>query len=171
MHKWPARVFINRMLALLRTNPHKKRITFDQDFFQDLNWLLTFLPRLNGFTCFQKTVIPEDHTLNVDASLTDFGGVWSNRVYVSPIVQLTQLKIVHLEMLNILVALRIWKEFWRHSTVKIFCDNKAVVQVSECLAESSTSISTFNHFISSEAFQDFYILHHVYGTSSVCKPS
>ena len=69
----------------------------------------------------------------MDASLTGLGGVWANRVYASPIIQLTQfdLKIVHLEMLNILVALRIWKIFWIHSTVRIFCDNKAVVQVAE----------------------------------------
>ena len=69
----------------------------------------------------------------MDASLTGLGGIWSDRFYASPFVQLTQfdLKLVHLEMLNILVALRIWKEFWRHSTVKTFCDNKALVQVAE----------------------------------------
>ena len=129
----PARIFINRMLALLRTNPHKNRINLNQDFFQDLNWFLTFLPRFNGVTCIHKMVIPEDHRLHVDASLTGLGGVWANRVYASPIIQLIQfdLKIVHLEMLNILVALRVWTIFWRHSTVWIFCDNKAVVQVAE----------------------------------------
>ena len=38
----PARIFINRMLALLRTNPHKNRINLNQEFFRDLNWFLTF---------------------------------------------------------------------------------------------------------------------------------
>ena len=129
----PARLFINRMLTLLRKNGHRNKITLDRDFFKDLNWFLTFLPQFNGITCINKTVIPEDHTLHVDASLTGLGGVWSNRVYASPIIQLTyfDLKIVHLEMLNILVALRKWKQFWLHSTVKNFCDNKAVVQVVE----------------------------------------
>ena len=89
--------------------------------------------QFNGITCINKTVIPEDHTLHVDASLTGLGGVWSNRVYASPIIQLTyfDLKIVHLAMLNILVALRKWKHFWLHSTLKIFCGNKAVVKVVE----------------------------------------
>ena len=37
--------------------------------------------------------------------------------------------IVHLEMLNILAALRVWQEAWRNSKVGIACDNLAVVQV------------------------------------------
>ena len=118
----PERLFINRMLTLLRKNAHRNKITLDRDFCKDLNWFLTFLPQFNGITCINKTVIPEDHTLHVDASLTGLGGVWSNRVYASPIIQLTyfDLKIVHLEMLNILLPLRKWKQFWLHSTVKIF---------------------------------------------------
>ena len=127
----PARIFINRMLTLLRNNAHKKKITLNHDFFQDLRWFLTFLPNFNGITCISKAMIPEDHTLYVDASLTGLGGVWSNRVYAAPVIQLVKLdlKIVHLEMLNILVALRKWNQFWSHSTVRIYCDNIAVVQV------------------------------------------
>ena len=135
MHKCvkPARLFINRMLTFLRKNAHSNKITLDREIFQDLNWFLTFLPQFNGITCINKAIIAEDHTLHVDASLTGLGGVWSNRIYASPIIQLTcfDLKIVHLEMLNILVALRKWQNFWLHSTVKSFCDNKAVVQVVE----------------------------------------
>ena len=39
------------------------------------------------------------------------------------------LKIVHLEMLNLLIALRLWAQQWSHSRVRFFCDNSAVVQV------------------------------------------
>ena len=46
----PTKVFINRMLNLLRTNPHKKRIHLDQEFFHDLNWFLKFLPGFNETT-------------------------------------------------------------------------------------------------------------------------
>ena len=34
-------------------------------------------------------------------------------------------------MFNILLALRVWGDFWQHSTVSLFCDNLAVVQVVE----------------------------------------
>ena len=37
--------------------------------------------------------------------------------------------IVHLEMLNILVAIRTWGEAWAGTTVRIHCDNQAVVSV------------------------------------------
>ena len=37
--------------------------------------------------------------------------------------------IVHLEMFNIVIALRLWAKFWAHSYVRIHCDNMAVVQV------------------------------------------
>ena len=39
------------------------------------------------------------------------------------------LNIVHLEMLNILVALRVCNQCWAKSRVRIACDNEAVVHV------------------------------------------
>ena len=38
-------------------------------------------------------------------------------------------QIVHLEMLNILVALRAWGSQWLHKHISIACDNEAVVFV------------------------------------------
>ena len=127
----PARIFINRMLSVFRDTFPNDTISLTSQFFRDLEWFITFLPKFNGVTFISKTVIPHDHTLHIDASLTGLGGIWSNRVYATPIVPLFHftLKIVHLEMLNILVAMRKWKRFWSHSKVKIFCDNMAVVQV------------------------------------------
>ena len=37
--------------------------------------------------------------------------------------------IVHLEMLNILVALRVWAKQWANKKVLLKCDNQAVVSV------------------------------------------
>ena len=37
--------------------------------------------------------------------------------------------IVHLEMLNILVALRVWGDQWSNQKIKIVCDNEAMVAV------------------------------------------
>ena len=39
------------------------------------------------------------------------------------------LQIVHLEMLNILAAIRVWQNQWKDKKVGIACDNLAVVQV------------------------------------------
>ena len=70
-----------------------------------------------------------NETLCIDASLTGIGGVWKNRVYASPILDIPDLKIVHLEMINILIAIRIWANHWQYKTVTFSCDNMAVVQV------------------------------------------
>ena len=127
----PARVFINRMLALFSNNYDKERIHLTAEFFKDLAWFLTFLPQFNRISFITKKAIPHNHALHVDASLTGLGGVWCNRVYATPIIPLLHfdLKIVHLEMLSLLVAIRKWKRFWSHSKVKVHCDNMAVVQV------------------------------------------
>ena len=127
----PARIFINRMLAVFRQNAHKKRIKLTQEFFQDLSWFLEFLPTFNGITYLVKTEVLGENYVYLDASLTGLGAIWNNRVYSTPIFVIPgfQLKIVHLEMLNIVLALRTWGSYWKHHKIKIFCDNLAVVQV------------------------------------------
>ena len=37
--------------------------------------------------------------------------------------------ICHLEMLNILLALRVWIDHWANSMISVACDNQAMVQV------------------------------------------
>ena len=116
------------MLELFRNNSHKKKIYLSTSFFQDLEWFKKFLPHFNGTTIFGKPYIPESEALH-----SDMGAIWHNRVYSTPVPAIPgfDLKIVHLEMLNIIVVLRLWCPLWQHSQVKIFCDNEAVVQVVE----------------------------------------
>ena len=68
------------------------------------------LPVFNGITIIDKNSIPADHTLHINASLTGLGGVWNMDVYRTPVFPTIGLsfKIVHLEMLNIVVALCLW---------------------------------------------------------------
>ena len=113
------------------TSAGKKRIKLTPEFFLDIKWFQKFLPDFNDITSFDKPSLPHKDTLHLDASLTGLGSIWSNRVYSSPILTIPgfDFKIVHLEMINILIALRLWGKFGKHSTVKIFCDNQAVVQM------------------------------------------
>ena len=80
----------------------------------------------NGITYIRK---PEARTLHIDASLT--GGIWNQEVYSTPIFDIYdfQLKIVHLEMLNLAIALKLGGQKWAYMTVRFYCDNLAVVQV------------------------------------------
>ena len=129
----PARTFVNRILTVFRKHHDKSRILISEDFRQDIKWFTTFLPHFNGITILKKEPIKDSNTLHIDASLTGLGGVWGHRVYSTPIYPISDFKhkIVHLEMFNILLALRTWGDFWQHSTVSLFCDNLAVVQVVE----------------------------------------
>ena len=78
-----------------------------------------------------KDDLEDNETLCIDAFLTDIGGVWGNRVYAIPILDIPDFafKIVHLEMINILITIRIWAKHCQHKSVTFFCDNMAVVQV------------------------------------------
>ena len=119
------------LTQLFRNASDKRRIHLNSDFHKDLAWFLAFLPHFNGITYINKPNLPYNHTLHIDASLTGLGGIWNNQVYATPIFDIygMDLKIVHLEMLNLLIALRLWAQQWSHSRVRFFCDNSAVVQV------------------------------------------
>ena len=126
-----ARVFINRILALFHKNSGKKRIYLDHKFHRDIAWFPEFLPVVNGITYFKKLEVDKEQNLFLDASLTGSGCMWRNRVYATPVIDIPNfhLAIVHLEMLNVIIALRLWGGHWRHMHIAIVCDNYSVVQV------------------------------------------
>ena len=82
-------------------------------------------------TYLRRESIPHFDSLHLDTSLTGLWGTWNNRVYATPVLGIPgfQLRIVHLEMFNIVIALRLWAKFLACLYVKIFCDPLAVVRV------------------------------------------
>ena len=58
------------------------------------------------------------------------GVIWGSQVYALTIpLGYTNFQIVHLQILNILAAIRLWQTQWSDKKVEIACDNQAVVQV------------------------------------------
>ena len=101
----PARIFLNRMLAFLRCMGVQKMATLTSEFFRDLNWFCTFLKQFNSVVYYDPRPIQAE--LHLDACLTGMGGVFGNQCYALPIPRnFRQYSIVHLEMLNIVVALK-----------------------------------------------------------------
>ena len=127
----PARIFVNRILAVFRDNSHKSRIKLTKEFHKDVQWFINFLPFFSGSTKIFRDEALHINSLHIDACLTGVGGIWNNRVYAAPIPTFVglNLKITHLEMINVLIALRVWAPHWAQSTVTFSCDNLAVVQV------------------------------------------
>ena len=124
----PARYFLNRMLHLLRASHETTHIVLDQHFHRDLNWFNTFLIQYNGVTFYDNHVV--QYTVHLDASLQGLGGVCQNMVYALPIpLGFMQYSIVHLEILNLVVAIKLWASVWRDKVIEIKCDNMAVVEV------------------------------------------
>ena len=124
----PARVFLNRMLDLLRSAHGRSKNFLMPEFKRDLRWFAKFLPTYNGVSLHDHK--PIHATLELDACLTGFGGCCGCHVYHLPIVRgFMNWSIVHLEMVNILIAIRLFKPLWSTRKVLIKCDNEAVVSV------------------------------------------
>ena len=126
----PARIFINRILHLFRTTTGRT-ILLSESFYRDIEWFVRFLASFNGTTYIQRDMMTHADSLYLDASLMGIGGFWASRVYTSPLhlLPVQGLTIVHDEMVNFIIALRLWGHFWSYSRVNIFSDNLAVVQV------------------------------------------
>ena len=69
----PARIFVNRILAVFEDNPHKKRIKLTKEFHKDVEWFINFLPLFSGSTSIFKLDIHNPHTLHIDPCLTGVG--------------------------------------------------------------------------------------------------
>ena len=78
---------------------------------------------------------PFDHTpiageIQLDAYLQGLGACFVNQVYANEILLgYKDFAITHLEMLNILVALRVWGQAWQGKKLLVHCDNKVVVVI------------------------------------------
>ena len=124
----PARYFLNRMLQLLRDHNKLSKIQLNDNFHRDLNWFNVFLLQYNGVTFYDHQ--KPQHTVHLDACLTGFGGQFANSVYTLPIpIGYKDYTIVHLEILNIVVALKLWGSEWTDKVIEVKCDNMAVVEV------------------------------------------
>ena len=163
----PARFFLNRILALLRNNHSVSKILLNQPFFQDLSWFNTFLTSFNGITYYDKK-FPTDQVY-LDACLTGLGGHYGPMIYALEIpLGYQNYDICHLEMLNIVVASKIWAAHWRDRKIRIFCDNMAVVQVMNTGRARDQTLATCarNIWLIAATFNIEFIFSHISGQSN-----
>ena len=123
-----SRFFLNRLLEFLRSMEDRGQEDLTVEAKRDINWFQKCLPTFNGVTFFDQRQV--DGAIELDASLQGLGAVWGSQIYALSIpLGYLNFQIVHLEMLNILVALRAWGSQWLHKRISIACDNEAVVCV------------------------------------------
>ena len=82
----------------------------------EINWLRVFLKQYNGITFFNNK--PVDFHVFLDVSLSGLGSVFGPSVYTLPLgTEFQHLHITQLEMLNVLVALKVWSKLWADKKV------------------------------------------------------
>ena len=73
---------------------------------------------------------PLHKRIYLDASLEGLGGCYDNYVYALRIPRgFNNYNVAHLEIINVVVALKIWGHMWANKSIQIMCDNMAVVEV------------------------------------------
>ena len=103
-----------------------EKIHLTPEFRRDLRWFAKFLPLYNGVSLYEHR--PTDYTLELDACLTGLGGCWCNFVYHLPIpLGFMKWSIVQSEMVNILLAVKLFQVHGDGRKVLIKCNNEAVV--------------------------------------------
>ena len=122
----PTRIFTNRMLTTLREAPRRGSETLLWGFKQDLQFFLDMLPHFNGVKIVDKDSIPFQESLELDACLTRCGACTDYRHYAERFpeeVLRENHSIAHLKLLNVVVAVKVWREEWQGKKVRIYCDN------------------------------------------------
>ena len=127
----PGRVFMARILAVLkglkRNNHH---VYLNQEFRQDINWWLNFLPHFNSVSLIKggEPIV----LFATDACLIAGGGTHGHEFfsYVFPL-ELTELakSITQLEMITVIIAVKLWASHWKGLKLMVKCDNQATVGV------------------------------------------
>ena len=169
----PARLFVNRILATLRRASPKGYIELDNAFLQDIRWFTKFIKIFNGTVYYSKTLEPPITNLYLDACLTGMGGTFQNQAYACPINRHTNVDsvelIVHLEMLNILIALRLWSKQFAGKRVVVHCDNLAVVYILQSGKTKDPFLGAVARNIFCLAAQyDIELIHkHIYGVKNI----
>ena len=122
----PARLFTNRMLDALREAPRAGATSLSSQFKLDVLFFAELLPMFNGRKIMGKQVVPYQHQVELDACLTGCGAVAGDQFYAERFPEAVlneQHTIAHLELLNIVVAIKVWARRWTGWTVQIYCDN------------------------------------------------
>ena len=123
----PARVFTNRMLTNMREMPKKGTESLSLGFKSDLAFFLDLWPVYNGIRIIDKADVPCQELLELDACLTGCGAYTGEEYYAERFphgVMQQEHMIARLELLNVVVALKVWGECWRGHRVQVKCDNQ-----------------------------------------------
>ena len=130
----PGRLFISRMLEVLRSISHNNdKIRISQAFKADIFWWQRFMEQYNGVS-----VLGDLHFSNpgqifqTDSCLTQCGGVCNQECFswhFPGFILEQNLDINCLELLTIVVACKLWGRGWTGQRIIVQCDNEVSANV------------------------------------------
>ena len=122
----PVRLFVNRMLDCMRDTPKFGSHSLSWGFKKDVDFFLELLPQINGVKILDKSQLVAKECIQLDACLTGCGAWCGTQYYGRTFPQhVTDAKhsIAHLEILNIVVAVKLWAKDWAGHRIDIRTDN------------------------------------------------
>ena len=128
----PARLFINSILSDLRAAPDSGYTPLSEATLSDIHWFMSLMPLYNGISLIHHPPGGATIPVDLDACLTGVGCKSGSLYYMEelpPFITDLHLTITHLEMLNIVVATRLFASQWSKHTINLGCDNLASVAV------------------------------------------
>ena len=130
-----SRIFLNRLLEVLRCVDWKtsSKIKLSSDFHKEVKWWVMFMSTFNGVAFIPSPIWNEpDVSMATDSCLDGCGGICENEFFHSTFphsIILQGLPIHKLEFLAVLVGARVWGHKFRGQKIRMYCDNKPVVDV------------------------------------------
>ena len=128
-----SRVFLNRLLEVLRSMKGSKSVKLTKSFQKDLKWWSMFIDKYNGVSFIPSAIWNEpDVTFATDSCLVGCGGICEGEYFhigYPKKIRDQQLPIHSLEMLAVLLGVRIWGARLQTLKIQIYCDNEPAVRV------------------------------------------
>ena len=125
------RIFLSRLLNLLRDAPLAGKITISDEAKADVKWFSTFLPAYSGVSLIPERDWSEpDAVLASDACLVGCGATCGIQYFTSPFppdILALGLHISALELLAVTVAVKLWAPTLGRKKLLVHCDNEATV--------------------------------------------
>ena len=129
-----SRVFINRLLAALRSFPSQKLMSVSAELVKDVRWWVLFMEDYNGVSIIPPIAwMAPDVVFTTDSTLTGCGGLTDTEYFHSPFppqVLAAGHSINGLEILAVTVAVRLWGGEYVGKKILVYCDNvQAVIAI------------------------------------------
>jgi hypothetical protein len=119
----PARLFVNRILALLRDMDEATSIAIDEASKQDLQWFIACARAVNGTVSIYKCLQPR-------GCFTSWSrGVLGASVYTHTFSPRPGWSIAHWEAINVFDALQVFSHLVQGQLVTIWCNSRVAVSV------------------------------------------